>query len=77
MDIIDELLCQDIGRSLIEYFKIIEIDYDKIVQTKALNALEEIKRIIRNNMLDDFMKIDEIVNVFIKYNIDTGGCHDF
>ena len=77
MDIINELLCQEVGRRMIESFKAVEIDYDKIVQTKALTVLEKIKRIIRNDRLDDFMKVDEIVNVFSQYNIDTGGCHDF
>ena len=74
MDLRDELVCQDIGRHLIEYFKVIKIDYDKIVQTNALNALEEIKRIIHNDTPDDFMMVDKIVDVFIKYNIDSGGC---
>ena len=77
MDLRDELVCQDIGRALIEYFKVVKIDYEKIVQTKALNALEEIKKIIHNDTRDDFMIVDKIVDVFIKYNIDIGGCHDF
>lgn len=77
MELINELLCKDIGRSLIEYFNVIEIDCNKIVQTNALKALEEIKRMIHNDKLDDFMMIDEIAGVFMRYNIDTGGCHDF
>lgn len=74
MELINELLYVDIGRSTIERYK---IDYNSIVQTKALNALGEIKTIIHNGQLDDFMKVDGIVEIFIKYNIDTGGCHDF
>ena len=77
MTLTDELLCRDIGRSVLEYYKIMEIDYNQIVQTNALNALGEIKEIILNVMLDDFMKVDKIVDVFIKYAIDKGSCHDF
>ena len=71
------MLCRDIGRAIIEHFETVDIDYNKIVQTNALDTLQGIKEIICNETLDDFMKIDEIVNVFIKYNIDSGGCHDF
>ena len=77
MELINELLCQEIGRSVIEHFKVIEIDHNKIVRTNALNALEEVKEIIRNNEFDDFMIVDKIVSVFNKYNIDVGSCHDF
>ncbi len=54
-----------------------DIDADKIVNTKAVEMLEEIQKILKNDRLDDFEMIDEIVCVFYRNNIDAGGCHDF
>ncbi len=76
MKLTDELLCRDLGRSLIEYFKIMEIDYNQIVQTNALTALGEIKEIILDDTLDDFTMVEKILDVFTNNSIDTGGCHD-
>ena len=77
MELVDELLCQDISRMMIEHFKACDTNYNDIVQTNALSALQKIKDIIHNDQLDDFMMVDEIINVFIKYGIDIGGHHDF
>lgn len=54
-----------------------EIDADKIVDTTAIKALSEIQEIIHNEKMSDFEIVDEIVDVFAKYKIDFGGCHDF
>ena len=54
-----------------------DIDADKIANSKAIEMLEEIQQILKNDSLDDFEMIDEIVCVFYKNNIDAGGCHDF
>ena len=77
MDIKKELIAQNIGLKIIDNVLNEKIDYDEIVQTNSLNALEEIKMIIQNHELNDFMKIEKIVDVFIKHNIDVNGCHDF
>ena len=37
----------------------------------------EIKKIIHTEGLNDFEMVDAIVEVFVKYDIDIGGCHDF
>ncbi|MBR4720842.1 MAG: hypothetical protein IK057_03665 [Clostridia bacterium] len=54
-----------------------EIDADKIADTMAIDALSEIKEIIKDNTKSDFDVVEEIVRVFEKYNIDIGGRHDF
>lgn len=54
-----------------------EIDADKIVDTAATKALEEVRDVIQDKTLDDFMKVDKIVDVLNWYYIDTGECHDF
>ena len=73
-----ELLCQDIGRFVVEHVLAADIDYNKIVQTNALKALREIKTVVHSDgTMDDFMMVDKIADIFAKYNIDTRGCHDF
>lgn len=54
-----------------------EFDADKIADTKATMALEEIQQVLNKNDLDDFEMIEEIVCIFEKYKLDAGVCHDF
>lgn len=54
-----------------------ELDANKIADTKATKMISEIQKVLENDKLDDFYMIDEIVNIFHKNNISTGGCHDF
>ena len=77
VELSDELICQYIGKSVIDCIRALEIDFKTVAQTTALSALAEIKAIIQKNELSDFMMVDEIVNVFNKYNISSGSCHDF
>lgn len=72
-DIIKEYIADTICNSITDF----EIDADKIVDTKATMALAEIQKILHQDELDDFEMIDEIVQIFYKYNLDTGVCHDF
>ena len=54
-----------------------ELNAKKIADTKATKMLAEIQKVLENDELDDFYMIDEIVSIFHKNNISTGGCHDF
>ena len=54
-----------------------EIDADKIADTTAIKALSEIQQILSDEEKSDFEIVDEIVDVFEKYKLDFGGCHDF
>ncbi len=72
-DIIKEYIADTICNSITDF----EIDADKIVDTKATMALAEIQKILHQDELDDFEIVDEIVQIFYKYNLDAGVCHDF
>jgi len=76
-DLMKKLLYRDIGRVMIEHHNNSNFDYNKVVQTNALKVLKDIKIVLKNNDLDDFIKIDHIINIFIYHNIDFGECHDF
>lgn len=56
---------------------ILEVDADEIANSVAIKVLGEIQEIIKDDELDDFMKVDEIVSLLNDYKIKTGGCHDF
>jgi len=77
MELIKELLYPEIEKIAIEHLESISIDYETIAATKSMQALAEIKKIIHNETLNDFETVDEIVEVFVRFNIDIGGCHDF
>lgn len=77
MDIKFELLQNSIYDFLKTTFENCAIDVNNIAHTKAITALNEIKIILSNDTLSDFDAIEEIVCIFEKYGIDTGGRHDF
>lgn len=56
------------------------LNLENLVELKSYALLEEIKLIIQNEALNDnecFLKIEEIINLFQRNNIDTGLRHDF
>ena len=55
---------------------IIEFDANEIVNTKAIEILQEIQNIIQSDK-DDFEMIEEIVCVFEQNGLNAGVCHDF
>ena len=48
-----------------------------MADTRAICALREIQEVLINDELDDFLMVDEIVKIFMKYELDFGTCHDF
>jgi len=55
----------------------ISVDADKIADTTAIKALSEIKNVIKDESIDDFYAVEEILCIFEKYGIDAGNRHDF
>lgn len=57
-----------------------DLDLDKIADTKAIQVLYEIREVLLNydiEKTDDFETVEQIVQIFEKYGISTGSCHDF
>lgn len=81
MDIKTDLLSSVIGEAVKRYISSWDPDTEMLVKqmpdTAAISALGEIQEVLGKNELEDFEKIDEIVEIFIKYNLDIKGCHDF
>ena len=77
MDIKLELLKRRIWDMINNSLSMFEIDADEIADTTAIQVLDEIKKVIGNDDLDDFYAVEEIVCIFEKYGISAGGRHDF
>ena len=77
MTVKTELIKSYIAHSVCSMVTDFEIDEEKIADTMAIRMLGEIQEILKCNNFDDFKKIEEIVMVFSKYDIDFGSCHDF
>lgn len=77
MKVAEELICQDIGKMVLY---MVDMNIEEFIETadaKAIEIIEKIQMILfRHDELSDFEIVDEIVNIFGKYNIHTGGCHD-
>lgn len=72
-----ELISQKITEIIYCMIKPLDIDVNEIIQIKALKALSEIRDIINNEHNSDFYKIEHIIHVFNKYNLDFDNYHDF
>lgn len=53
-----------------------EIYFSKGIESKSADILTEIQDVLKSDD-DDFMKVDRIVDIFIKNGLDSGTCHDF
>lgn len=73
-----ELLFAELGRYIVEHTPIKDFDYEKITEQRAIKILNEIQAVLhKHEELSDFDIVDAIVDIFVKYNLDIGGCHDW
>ncbi len=72
-ELIKSYIADTICNSIMDF----DIDEDKAADTTAIKVLGEIQQVLQNTELDDFEKIEEIVLIFERFNLDAGACHDF
>ena len=60
MKICKELLYQELGRFLVRNFNELQFDYQQVIMTKSVRALNRIQEILQDDTLDDFYKIEKI-----------------
>ena len=78
MNIKLELFARAISEAINSHIKYIDINADEIINSTALEALNEISLVIQNPEIEsDFYVVDEIIHILDKYNINTGFRHDF
>ena len=64
MKICKELLYQELGRFLVRNFNEFQFDYQQVIMTKSVQALNRIQEILQDDTLDDFYKIEKIERIF-------------
>ena len=72
-ELIKSYIAENICRGITDF----DINEYKIADTTATKVLGEIQQVLHKNELDDFEKVEDIVVIFEKYNLDAGVCHDF
>jgi hypothetical protein len=72
----NELVYRELGKRLLEDFHVCDFDYEKIILEKSIWVIFGVKEALWNKNRSDFEIVEEIVGVFRKYGLDTGGCHD-
>lgn len=78
MDIKLELLSEVISETIYSAIKNMDINTDKMIDSKACKILDEIKNVIQDvNIENDFEIVEEIVCIFEKHGINAGSRHDF
>ena len=76
MNIKTELIKSSIAEMVCGRITDFDIDESKVANSKAIQVLGEIQEVLKNGE-DDFLIVEDIVEIFIKHNLDFGGCHDF
>ncbi|MDO5398819.1 MAG: hypothetical protein Q4G33_12915 [bacterium] len=77
MDIKLKLLSRYIAELVVSRLDNLNIDADEIADSTAIEIVYKIQQVLLNEDYDDFEIVDEIVDIFYKYNLDTGSVHDF
>jgi len=77
MNIKTELLKNYISDYINNRIEDFDLDADDITNTLAIDMLEEIQRIIKNEDFTDFEVVEEIVILFQNYGLDFGSRHNF
>lgn len=77
MTIKTELLKKYIADYILFHINDFEINADEIINTVAIEVLQQIQNIIKDDETTDFEKVENIVLLFEKHNIDAMPCHDF
>ena len=75
--LVNDLMAPAIGRKVLEYLEEDgKLPYQELAKEAALQCLAEIGEAVQSDK-DDFEVVEEIVVILHKYNISTGGRHDF
>lgn len=77
MEFHKELLAHELQNCIIDLINNSNINYNSMVHDRSIKMLSEIRSIISNPILTDFLKVDAIVTLLNENGISTGGCHDF
>ena len=78
MDLYKEILAHALAKKEIRVtFLDLALSANEIVEQECYGALQQIKAIIEDDSLSDFMCVEEIVCVFEKIGSNGGFRHDF
>lgn len=77
MDLIQDLLCREIGKYVLSSVPNMEVNLSDTLSRNAVKTLQEIKTVLENDSLDDFMCVDEIVRIMESIGIRVESRHDF
>ena len=77
MNIKLELLRDYIDDFIKQRIEDFDIDASKIANTKAIQMLSEIQKVLKKEEYSDFDAMEKKVLIFEKNNIDFGSRHDF
>ena len=75
MELLNDMIYKDLTNILPEIYK--NIDYEKIINLKSLQALQKIKTVIEDDSLSDFECVERIVKIFEETGSNGGNRHDF
>ena len=60
---------------MLQWLETARLDYAALARQQAVRILAEIQAVIQDEVIDDYTRVDRIVDIFLRYEIDSGTCH--
>lgn len=79
MQIYGELLYQELGRYVADLLDMHKPKLEEEINSSAVKILQEIQAVFQDNEVseNDFLIVEEIINILNRNGISTASCHDF
>lgn len=71
MQLAEELVTHAVGQQVLQWLETARLDYAALARQQAVRILAEIQAVIQDEVIDDYTRVD----IFLRYEIDSGTCH--
>lgn len=75
MQLAEELVTHAVGQQVLQWLETARLDYAALARQQVVRILAEIQAVIQDEVIDDYTRVDRIVDIFLRYEIDSGTCH--
>jgi len=77
MELHKDIFYKELGKMVFGYCCNVDINFNELINAKAIESLQRIKTVIENDSLSDFDCVEKIVCIFEDIGSNCGNRHDF
>lgn len=64
MQLAEELVTHAVGQQVLQWLETARLDYAALARQQAVRILAEIQAVIQDEVIDDYTRVDRIVDIF-------------